>query len=306
MALAIDVKNFCKHYMDEKDPKQTAVENVNFQVNEGEIFGFIGPNGAGKTTTIKTLLGLLKPTSGEITILGKPLGDIEIKKRISYLPENPYFYQHMNSYEILDFYGQLFKIPAKERKERIEKLLEQVGLAKDGKRNLKEYSKGMLQRVGIAQALINEPDLVFLDEPTSGLDPIAHKDIQDIIFNLKKNGKTVFMSSHQLSDVENVCDRVAIIKRGKIVRMGTMEELLEDGITVITVGNASEELINSFASLADKIKQDGKRHNIYVKNQENIYTVIDKIKSNANLISVVPQKQSLEDLFVDIIRGGKE
>ena len=306
MALAIDVKNFCKHYLDEKDPKQTAVENVNFQVKEGEIFGFIGPNGAGKTTTIKTLLGLLKPTSGEITILGKPLGDIEIKKRISYLPENPYFYQHMNSYEILDFYGQLFKIPKDIRQKRIADLLELVGLSKDGQRNLKEYSKGMLQRVGLAQTLINEPDLVFLDEPTSGLDPIAHKDIQDIIFDLKKNGKTVFMSSHQLSDVENVCDRVAIIKRGQIVRMGTMEELLEDGITVITVDNASDELIKSLSGIADKIKPDGKRYNIYVKNQENIYKVIDTVRLKANLISVVPQKQSLEDLFVDIIRGGKE
>ncbi len=306
MALAIEVKNFCKHYLDEKDPKQTAVDNVNFEVEEGEIFGFIGPNGAGKTTTIKTLLGLLKPTSGDIKILGKPLGDIEIKQRISYLPENPYFYQHMNSYEILDFYGQLFKIPKDVREKRIEALLETVGLAKDGKRNLKEYSKGMLQRIGIAQTLINEPDLVFLDEPTSGLDPIAHKDIQDIIFNLKKNGKTVFMSSHQLSDVENVCDRVAIIKRGKIVKMGTMEELLEDGITVITIDNANDELINQLSSFADKVKPDGKRYNIYVKNEENIYKVVDMVKSKANLVSVVPQKQSLEDLFVDIIRGGVE
>lgn len=306
MALAIEVKDFCKRYQDEKDPKQTAVENVSFQVKEGEIFGFIGPNGAGKTTTIKTLLGLLKPTSGEISILGKPLGDIEIKEKISYLPENPYFYQHMNAYEILDFYGQLFKIPKNIRKERIENLLKVVGLEKDGKRVLKEYSKGMLQRVGIAQALINEPDLVFLDEPTSGLDPIAHKDIQDIIFDLKKKGKTVFMSSHQLSDVENVCDRVAIIKKGKIVRLGTMEELLEDGITVITVDNAASDLEETIKNHADKIKEDGNRLNIYVKNQENMYKVLDLIKSKSNLISIVPQKQSLEDLFVDIIRGGKE
>ena len=209
-------------------------------------------------------------------------------------------------YEILDFYGQLFRIPKDVREKRIESLLETVGLAKDGKRNLKEYSKGMLQRIGIAQTLINEPDLVFLDEPTSGLDPIAHKDIQDIIFNLKKNGKTVFMSSHQLSDVENVCDRVAIIKRGKIVKMGTMEELLEDGITVITIDNANDELINQLSSFADKVKPDGKRYNIYVKNEENIYKVVDMVKSKANLVSVVPQKQSLEDLFVDIIRGGVE
>jgi len=306
VAIAISVKDFCKTYEGQRNGGHAAVDNVNFQVQSGEIFGFIGPNGAGKTTTIKTLLGLLRPTSGTIDVLGKPLGDIDVKSKISYLPENPYFYDHMNSYEILDFYGQLFKIPSKVRKERIEALLEKVGLAKDAKRNLKEYSKGMLQRIGIAQTLINEPDLVFLDEPTSGLDPIAHKDIQDIIFDLKKNGKTVFLSSHQLSDVENVCDRVAIINRGKLVKMGTMEELLHEGITVITIDNANADLINSLNKLSGKIIEDGRRHHIHVKTDESIYKILDMIKDKAILVSVVPQKQSLEDLFVEIIRGGNK
>ena len=164
----------------------------------------------------------------------------------------------------------------------------------------------MLQRIGIAQTLINEPDLVFLDEPTSGLDPIAHKDIQDIIFDLKKNGKTVFLSSHQLSDVENVCDRVAIINRGKLVKMGTMEELLHEGITVITIDNASADLISGLNKISDKIIEDGRRHHIHVKTDESIYKILDMIKDKAILVSVVPQKQSLEDLFVEIIRGGNK
>ena len=304
MALAISVKDFCKKYED-RSSSSFAVDNIGFQVTKGEIFGFIGPNGAGKTTTIKTLLGLLHPTSGEIDVLGKPLGDIEIKTKIAYLPENPYFYDYMNTYEILDFYAQLFKISKSERKNKIEKLIDQVGLRKeDAKRNLKEYSKGMLQRVGIAQALLNDPDLLFLDEPTSGLDPIAHKDIQDIILKMKEEGKTVFLSSHQLSDVEKVCDKVAIINRGKLVKCGTMEELLHEGVTVVSFDNAPKELISKIEPMCEMISEDGKRHHAYVKAYDDVYKVIDLIKGKAILVSVVPQKQSLEDLFVEIVRGG--
>jgi len=304
VALAISVKDFCKKYED-RSSSSFAVDNIGFQVTKGEIFGFIGPNGAGKTTTIKTLLGLLHPTSGEIDVLGKPLGDIEIKTKIAYLPENPYFYDYMNTYEILDFYAQLFKISKSERKNKIEKLIDQVGLRKeDAKRNLKEYSKGMLQRVGIAQALLNDPDLLFLDEPTSGLDPIAHKDIQDIILKMKEEGKTVFLSSHQLSDVEKVCDKVAIINRGKLVKCGTMEELLHEGVTVVSFDNAPKELISKIEPMCEMISEDGKRHHAYVKAYDDVYKVIDLIKGKAILVSVVPQKQSLEDLFVEIVRGG--
>ncbi|MBR4748147.1 MAG: ABC transporter ATP-binding protein [Abditibacteriota bacterium] len=306
MALAISVKDFCKKYEDRRDNKN-AVENISFEVEQGEIFGYIGPNGAGKTTTIKTLLGLLHPTSGEITLLGRKLGDVEIKARISYLPENPYFYEHMSAYEILDFYAQLFKIPAADRKKKIPELIDRVGLSKDdAKRTLKEYSKGMLQRVGIAQTLLNDPELLFLDEPTSGLDPIAHKDIQDIILDMKKAGKTVFMSSHQLSDVERVCDKVAIINKGHVVTCGAMEELLQAGITVVSFDNGNDELRNAVRPLCDHLSEDGHRTHAYVKEYKDVYTVIDLVqKNNASLVSVVPQKQSLEDLFVEIVRGGK-
>ena len=305
MALAISVKNFCKRYEDRSDNKN-AVEDISFEVTQGEIFGYIGPNGAGKTTTIKTLLGLLRPTSGKIDLLGKPLGDIEIKAKISYLPENPYFYEHMTAFEILDFYAQLFKISKDIRKKKVAELIEQVGLGKeDGSRRLKEYSKGMLQRVGIAQAMLNDPDLLFLDEPTSGLDPIAHKDIQDIILRMKELGKTVFLSSHQLSDVEKVCDRVAIINKGKLVKCGTMEELLHEGVTVVSFDNAPESIVNEIKPMCEMVSQDGKRTLAYVVKFDDVYKVIELVhKGNALLVSVVPQKQSLEDLFVEIVRGG--
>lgn len=304
MALAINVKDFCKKYQD-RSSSSFAVDNISFEVTKGEIFGFIGPNGAGKTTTIKTLLGLLHPTSGNIEVLEKPLGDIEIKTKIAYLPENPYFYEYMNTYEILDFYAQLFKISKSDRKEKIDTLIDKVGLRKeDAKRNLKEYSKGMLQRVGIAQALLNDPDLLFLDEPTSGLDPIAHKDIQDIILKMKEEGKTVFLSSHQLSDVEKVCDKVAIINRGKLVKFGTMEELLHEGVTVVSFDNAPKELLSEIEPMCEMVSEDGNRHHAYVKAYDDVYKVIDLVKGRAVLVSVVPQKQSLEDLFVEIVRGG--
>jgi ABC-2 type transport system ATP-binding protein len=279
-----------------------AVDHVSFQVQKGEIFGFIGPNGAGKTTTIKTLLGLIFPTSGAVTVLGQPAGDIEVKRRIAYLPESPYFYEHMTGYEVLDFYARLFGMDKETRKSKIAALMEQVGLARDGKRVLRQYSKGMLQRIGIAQALINDPDIMFLDEPTSGLDPIAHKDIQDLIRSLKKQGKTVLLSSHQLIDVENVCDRVAIINRGKLVKIGSMDELLHAGTTVITLAHAADDIQDKVKPLADKTAVEGEYLRVTVRGQENIQSVLDTARGKADLVSVVPQRQSLEDLFVEIVR----
>lgn len=302
MAEAIVVQGLTKVYKSRLGGNVTAVNNVSFQVYEGEIFGFIGPNGAGKSTTIKMLLGLLFPTSGKADVLGRPAGDIESKKRISYLPESPYFYEHMTGVEVLDFYCKLFKLDGPTRKKKIGELLDRVGLAKDASRTLRQYSKGMLQRIGIAQALINDPDLLFFDEPTSGLDPIAHKDIQDLIVSLRSQGKTVFLSSHQLSDVESVCDKVAIINRGQLVRCGTLEELLLAGRTIVTLGKASESLLNDVKSLVEHVSQEGDRSRLYVKTDENVHAVIEKVRGNASLISVVPQRQTLEDLFVEIVR----
>ena len=306
MAEAIVVEGLTKAYKGGLGNSAAAVSNLSFKVNKGEIFGFIGPNGAGKTTTIKMLLGLLFPTSGKAEVLGKPTGDIEAKRSISYLPESPYFYEHMTAVEVIDFYCKLFRMDAKARKQKVSELLERVGLAESGGKNLREFSKGMLQRVGIAQALINDPDLLFLDEPTSGLDPIAHKDIQDLILSLKEKGKTVFISSHQLSDIEMVCDRVAIINRGKLVRLGTMEDLLHAGRTVITISNCDAETADKIKPLAERVSTDGERMRVYVETDDGVHNVLEMIRGKAKLVSVVPQKQTLEDLFVDIVREAQK
>ncbi len=306
VAEAIVVDGLCKEYKGRLGDCVMAVNNVSFSVSEGEIFGFIGPNGAGKTTTIKMLLGLLFPTSGKAMVLGKPAGEIEAKERISYLPESPYFYEHMTASEVLDFYCQLFRMGKAARKKKVDELLEKVGLVKDRDRALRQYSKGMLQRVGIAQALINDPDLLFFDEPTSGLDPIAHKDIQDLIVGLREQGKTVMLSSHQLSDVENVCDRVAIINRGELVKIGTLVELLHAGRTIITLAGAKPELFDQIKPLAAHIARDGELYKIYVETEEDIHNVLATARGKATLVSVIPQKQTLEDLFVEIVREGRK
>jgi ABC-2 type transport system ATP-binding protein len=306
VAEAIVVEGLCKEYRGRLGDRVMAVNDVSFTVQEGEIFGFIGPNGAGKTTTIKTLLGLLFPTSGKAMVLGKPAGDIESKERISYLPESPYFYEHMTAAELLDFYCQLFRMEKEARRKKVGELLDRVGLGKDGNRALRQYSKGMLQRAGIAQALINDPDLLFFDEPTSGLDPIAHKDIQDLILSLRQQGKTVFLSSHQLSDVEHVCNRVAIINRGELVKMGTLEELLHAGRTIVTLACANAELVGQIKPLAAHVAEDGELVKFYVEAEDDVHKVLETARGKATLVSVVPQRQTLEDLFVEIVREGRK
>jgi len=306
VADAILVQGLTKVYGGRIGDRVAAVDHIDLQVSQGEIFGFIGPNGAGKTTTIKMLLGLLFPTSGSAEILGLPAGDIETKRRISYLPESPYFYEHMTAAEVIDFYCRLFRMGSAQRKEKTAELLERVGLAADADRSLRQYSKGMLQRVGIAQALINDPDLLFFDEPTSGLDPIAHKDIQDLIISLRGQGKTVFLSSHQLSDVESVCDRVAIINRGKLVRVGTLAELLHAGRTVITLDKPGSELVDQLKPLAERVSTDGDHVRVYVETEDSVHAVLDLARGKSALVSVVPQRQTLEDLFVEIVREARK
>lgn len=305
MGQAIVVNDLVKIYGGQPGVGTAAVDNLSFSVNEGEIFGFIGPNGAGKTTTIKMLLGLIFPNSGSAQVLGMPAGDIEVKKRLAYLPESPYFYEHMNGYEVLDFYAKLFQMDEKTRKPKIQALLEQVGLERDAKRQLRQYSKGMMQRIGIAQSLLNDPDLLIFDEPTSGLDPVAHKDIQDLIISLGKQGKTVFLSSHQLTDVENVCNRVAMINRGKLVRIGTIEELLHAGRTIITLIGAKEDLVNDLKNMADRVSVDGTEVKVYIESKDRMYEILDAVRDRAELVSVVPQRQSLEEMFVEIVREAK-
>jgi len=213
-------------------PKARAVDNVDFEVRRGEVFGLLGPNGSGKSTTVKLLLGLLNPTKGHIEVFGHSPRHVQTKSRIGYLPEESYLYRYLNSRETLDFFGSLFHLSKAERNNRTEQLLEMVGLGKTQTRAIGEFSKGMQRRIGLAQALINDPDLVILDEPTSGLDPIGCREVKDLIVALARRGKTVILSSHLLADVEDVCDRVVIYYGGKIQAAGTLKELLAEPDTL--------------------------------------------------------------------------
>jgi len=225
----IRISNLTKVYRDFWGRKKVrAVNSLSLDVHKGEVFGLLGPNGSGKTTTLKLLLGLLFPTEGEISVLGAPASNVEKNERIGYLPEESYLYRFLNAEETLDFYGRLFKMSRSQRKERAAELIEMVGLKDARRRQLKEYSKGMTRRIGLAQALINNPDLVMLDEPTSGLDPIGTREMKDLILKLRDEGKTIVMCSHLLADVQDVCDRIAILYAGELKEMGRVEDLLQD------------------------------------------------------------------------------
>lgn len=250
----IEIRNLSKIYRDFWGRKKVqAVKSLSLDVMKGEVFGLLGPNGSGKTTTMKMLLGLLFPTSGEMTILGKPASDVSKNERIGYLPEESYLYRFLNADETLDFYGRLFNMTAADRARRSDELIEMVGLGKARRRQLKEYSKGMTRRIGLAQALINDPDLVLLDEPTSGLDPIGTREMKDLIHQLKAQGKTVVMCSHQLADVQDVCDRIAVLFQGELKVLGRVDELLElRNEMQIRTTNLSEEAMADVRKVLEK------------------------------------------------------
>jgi ABC-2 type transport system ATP-binding protein len=240
-------------------PKARAVDNVSFEVRRGEVFGLLGPNGSGKSTTVKMLLGLLYPTRGHIEVFGRSPRDVTTKEHIGYLPEESYLYRYLDSGETLDFFGNLFHLPAKERRSRSEQLLEMVGLSQVRRRTVGEFSKGMQRRIGLAQALINDPDLVILDEPTAGLDPIGCREVKDLILALARRGKTVILSSHLLADVEDVCDRVVIYYGGRIQAMGSLAELLAAPDAVqITTPSLPRETLERVLELIRKDVGDGK------------------------------------------------
>ena len=228
--IVVETKNLTKIYRDFWGrQKVRALKALDLEIHRGEVFGLLGPNGSGKTTTIKLLLGLLFPTSGEVNILGKPASDVAKNEKIGYLPEESYLYRFLNAEETLDFYGRLFNMSGVQRRQRVAQLISMVGLESAKKRQLREYSKGMTRRIGLAQALINDPDLILLDEPTSGLDPIGTKNMKDLIVELKNQGKTVLMSSHLLADVQDVCDRIGILYQGELKELGRVEDLLKIG-----------------------------------------------------------------------------
>ena len=285
----------------------TAEEGLNLEVRPGEVFGFLGPNGAGKTTTLKILMGLIYPTSGLARLFGREVGDPVAKARLGFLPESPYFYDYLTSREFLGFYGHLFGLWGVVLDKRIDELLELVGMTHAKDLQLRKFSKGMLQRVGIAQALINDPELVVLDEPMSGLDPIGRKEVRDLILRLKESGKTVLFSSHILHDAEVLCDRVAMILKGRLVACGRVTDLLDQGANhqvELIVDRLSPEGLNHLRPLTDKVVMQGDRMLVVLKSQQQVGDALEIIRAaKASLVSLTPQKGSLEDLFIREVEG---
>jgi len=285
------------------------LHGVSFDVHEGEIFGFVGPNGAGKTTTLKVLMGLIKATAGHASILGHDVTESRFRQHIGFLPENPYFYTYLTSREILDFYAKLSGVPSAERAGRVTTLLERVGLSHAADARLRTYSKGMLQRVGIAQSLVHDPEVVFLDEPMSGLDPIGRKEIRDIILGLRDEGKTVFMNTHILSDVEMICDRVAIIVAGAIRYEGPIEEFIPtDGMrTDVVLKNITAETANALEDgLEAELKGIGEQIEVRVHDKL-VEALLRKVLDyGGEVVSVTPARMHLEDLFLDTVRAARD
>ena len=279
-----------------------ALDSLTLDVERGEVFGFLGPNGAGKTTTLKLLMRLVFPTSGSAHLLDRPIGDLSTKRRIGYLAENPYFYDHLTAEELLDYFAGLFGLDAAERRARASRLLDQVGIGSERRLQLRKFSKGMLQRVGIAQALINDPELVIFDEPMSGLDPLGRRDVRALILSLRDKGVTVFFSSHVLSDAEALCSRVAILAKGRLVTAGRLSDMLAFQIQgwELVASHVSEELARSLEKRARKIVKLGEgRYSIDLPIDPGPDQLIAELSDRgAQLVSVNPIRETLEDFFV--------
>jgi ABC-2 type transport system ATP-binding protein len=279
-----------------------ALDGLNLEVEQGEIFGFLGPNGAGKTTTLKLLMQLIFPTSGRAEILGHAVGDVEVKRRIGYLPESPYFYDYLTAEELLDYFARLFGYNSAERRTRVSALLDQVGIGGERRLPLRKFSKGMVQRVGIAQALINDPDVVFLDEPMSGLDPLGRHEVRNLILSLRDRGCTVFFSSHVLSDAEALCNRVAILAHGKLVANGRISDLqaFEVGGWELIVSGLTPEALDRHRARVQRVTQLGEqRYSLELPLEPAPELLLhDLVGAGAQLVSLNPIRSTLEDFFV--------
>jgi len=305
----VEIENLTKDYEVGfwRKRKVRALDGLSLAVEPGEIFGFLGANGAGKTTTLKLLMRLIFPTAGSARILGTDISDVAMHQRIGYLPENPYFYDYLTAREFLEYCAELFGYPGSERKKRSEDLLRRVHLdEKSWNTQLRKFSKGMLQRVGLAQAVINDPEVVFLDEPMSGLDPIGRREVRDLIAALRQEGKTVFMCSHILSDIEVLCDRVAILKRGKLAHVGNLDELRRragdrDSVEVIATATDAATFKSHLPDserVVLAVTASGLR--IEVPDESEVDSVIAALrKAGGKLVSIQPVRQSLEELFLD-------
>lgn len=309
MSYIVEIENLTKDYEVGfwKKKKVRALDGLTLNVEGGQIFGFLGGNGAGKTTTIKILMSLIFPSAGSAKILGHDISDVKMRHRIGYCPENPYFYDYLTARELMMYFGELFGLDKAKSKQKTEELLTKVGLEEASwNKQLRKFSKGMLQRTGLAQSLINDPEIVFMDEPMSGLDPIGRREIRELIAELREQGKTIFMSTHILSDIEALCDNVAILRKGKLAATGDLHELLaESGETQsfeINVKSVAPEVLQTtfatFAGATVTPKPNGA--NIHVLDESDVEKALQELKKvGGKLVSVQPVKQSLEELFVE-------
>jgi ABC-2 type transport system ATP-binding protein len=281
-----------------RNRKQHALRPLTLRIEEGEVFGYLGPNGAGKTTTLKLLLGLVFPSGGTARILGCGLDDINVKRYIGFLPEQPYFYDHLTPLELLDYYARLSGVDPRERKSKVDKALARVGMSDSGKTQLHKFSKGMLQRVGIAQAIVHDPKLLLLDEPMSGLDPIGRREIRDLVQELNEEGKTIFFSTHILSDAETVCDRVAVLNKGELKGIGVVADLLREESGDVEVVWRGAQAIPALSALGARCHATGDvvRGLLPERSLEDALTALRK--SQARLTSVTPVRATLEDYFL--------
>jgi ABC-2 type transport system ATP-binding protein len=282
-----------------------SLDHLTLQVNEGEAFGFLGPNGAGKTTTLKLLMGLIFPTSGSAMVRGRSIADVDMHREIGYMPEQPYFYDYLTARELLDYFAQFFGYNPAERQERIKKFLERVGLAASADVQLRKFSKGMLQRVGIAQAILHDPQVVFLDEPMSGLDPVGRREVRNIILELKNQGRTIFFSTHILSDAEMLCDRVAVLVGGKLQGVGAPSEIVSmdvHGMEILFEAGADSVVP---PKVMERATHTGDRYRIEVPEAE-VYAALEQLKNcEVRILSVTLLRASLEDYFLKLVTDQK-
>ncbi len=284
-----------------------ALDHLNLCVEKGEVFGFLGPNGAGKTTTLKLLMDLIRPTEGSAQVLGEPVTSVSIRRRIGFLPENPYFYDYLTAEELLLYVGRLFGLHQPALGGKVRALLEKVGLQNAGKLQLRKFSKGMIQRIGLAQAMINDPEVVFLDEPMSGLDPLGRREFRQAIMSLKSQGVTVFFSSHILPDVEALCDRVAILNRGRLQQVGALHEILKVRIEAheIVLAGINAEISAGLQPLCEEMLPMGERLQLRAASPQQVEAIISyALAHGAGLVSVNPIRPSLEDHFFNEVTGG--